>query len=991
MKSLRRLFTAATLPILMSFIIVGCSGPIKTPTKTLTSIAVTPASPAHLKVGATQQFTATGTYSDSSTADISATVTWASGTTATATITASGGLATGVAQGTTQITASMGTVTSPGVTLTVISLTSIAVTPNPASVAVSLTVQLTATGTYSDASTADISSQVTWACAPSTVATISASGLATAGAANATCQITATLGAIVSPGVTLTVGTGGVPVPVAVQIVQVNPTIAVGGVEDFTAKFKMSDGTLVAPTAAVTWTSGSTAMATILASSGIASGVGAGTSTITAASAGLTSGTTLLTVVPAVSRFAYVSGLNDVGTASYVVNAANTTLTPFGVLRDATNAQIVPEPSGRFAYGIGADNFGDISIYNVDATTGVLTKSGNTFSAGVSSPGPFQAIVDATGRFLYVVNSSTNNVSAMQINSVDGTLSCLGGPPAPAPPCAATLVGSFPVGLAEDRLGKFLYVSNNGDNNVSGFSVGPDGSLAPLSTATFPTGAGPGLPAIDSTGSFLFVPNSGDNTISVFSIGPAGPLAGLLTPVTGSPFSLGVGSGPTMAVVDPAGKFLYVTSENDNTVSTFAITAGALGTGTSTPTGNFPFGLAIDPAGAFLIVVNQTDNTLTYYAVNSTTGALTARRTVQTRSIPQLVNLYAGIAAPVIAPATVEAANSGTVNDISSYTVNAGTGALTAAATSPTTGIAGNGQVAASQTGRFFYTASASVPKFAGFSVDASAGLTALSATPVGLTDLTGHVPAGIYAEPSDQFFYIGDTTTSAIIAFNNGASSMTSNSTLSGAGSVNSIAGDPQGSLIFALGAAQIQPTRVDSSAGSLALGNVLSIAGTNWTAGAVDASGLFLVAADSMANSLQSFQIVPVSSSASDGNLTAGPTAATGSTGPYAVTFDPLNRFVFLADLAAGTVKTFAFNSTTGVLTAGSTTTAVANGVTNVAVDANGKFLYVGLPGSTTSNPSSVAVYSIDATTGVLTAVGAPIASGTKTAGVTVTNSVN
>ena len=988
MKSLRRLF-AVVAPLLLVGFVTGCSGLPSTKTKTLTSIAVTPASPAHLKAGATQQFTATGTYSDSSTADITATVTWASGTTATATITASGGLATGVAGGTTQITASLGTVTSPGVTLTVIAVASIAVTPNPASVAVSGTVQLTATGTYSDASTADISSQVTWACAPSTVATISASGLATAGAANATCQITATLGTIVSPGVTLTVGTGGVPVPVAVQIVQVNPTIAVGGVEDFTAKFKMSDGTLVAPTAAVTWTSGTAATATIFTNSGIASGVGAGTSTITAASAGLTSGTTLLTVVPAVSRFAYVSGLNDVGTASYVVNAANTTLTPFGVLRDATNAQIVPEPSGRFAYGIGADNFGDISIYNVNATTGVLTKSGNTFSAGVSSPGPFQAIVDATGRFLYVVNSSTNNVSAMQINSVDGTLSCLGSP-APAPPCTATAVGSFPVGLAEDRLGQFVYVSNDVDNTVSGFSVAADGSLTPLSTPTFATGSAPGLPAIDPSGTHLFVPNSGDNTISVFSIGPAGPLAGLLTPVAGSPFSLGVGSGPTMAVVDPAGKFLYVTNGGDNTVSTFAITAGALGTGTSTPTGNLPFGLAIDPAGAFLIVVNQTDNTLTYYAVNSTTGALTAGRTVQTRSIPQLVNLYAGIAAPVIAPATVEAANSGTVNDISSYTVNAGTGALTAAATSPTTGIAGNSQVAASQTGRFFYTASASVPKFAGFSVDASAGLTALSATPVGLTDLTGHVPAGIYAEPSDQFFYVGDTTTSAIIAFNNGASSMTANSTLSGAGSVNSIAGDPQGSLIFALGAAQIQPTRVDSSAGSLALGNVLSIAGTNWTAGAVDASGLFLVAADSTGHNLQSFQIVPVSSSASDGNLTAGPTVAV-SNGPYAVTFDPLNRFVFLADLAAGTVKTFAFNSTTGVLTAGSTTTAVANGVTNVAVDANGKFLYVGLPGSTTSNPSSVAVYSIDATTGALTAVGAPIASGTKTAGVTVTNSVN
>src|SRR5256885_14732620 len=134
MKSLGRLF-AVVAPFLLVGFIAGCSGPPHPTTKTLTSIAVTPATPANLKVGATQQFTATGTYSDSSTADITTTVTWASGTTATATITASGGLATAVAAGTTQITATMGTVTSPGITLKVITLQSIAITPNPATIA----------------------------------------------------------------------------------------------------------------------------------------------------------------------------------------------------------------------------------------------------------------------------------------------------------------------------------------------------------------------------------------------------------------------------------------------------------------------------------------------------------------------------------------------------------------------------------------------------------------------------------------------------------------------------------------------------------------------------------------------------------------------------------------------------------------------------------------------------------------------------------------
>jgi hypothetical protein len=75
---------------------------------TLTSIAVTPANPSITK-GATEQFTATGTYSNSSTANITSQVTWASGTTSVAAIT-SGGLASGVAAGSSTITATLGSV-----------------------------------------------------------------------------------------------------------------------------------------------------------------------------------------------------------------------------------------------------------------------------------------------------------------------------------------------------------------------------------------------------------------------------------------------------------------------------------------------------------------------------------------------------------------------------------------------------------------------------------------------------------------------------------------------------------------------------------------------------------------------------------------------------------------------------------------------------------------------------------------------------------------
>jgi hypothetical protein len=89
-------------------------------TTPLISIAVTPASPTVL-VGTTQQFTATGTYQDTSTQDLTSVVTWASSATGNATID-SAGLATGVAEGSTTISATLGSISGS---------TSAAIQPEP--------------------------------------------------------------------------------------------------------------------------------------------------------------------------------------------------------------------------------------------------------------------------------------------------------------------------------------------------------------------------------------------------------------------------------------------------------------------------------------------------------------------------------------------------------------------------------------------------------------------------------------------------------------------------------------------------------------------------------------------------------------------------------------------------------------------------------------------------------------------------------------------
>ncbi len=99
---------------------------------TLSSIAVTPANPS-VATGATQQFTATGTYSDNSTKDITSQASWTSAAPTTATINTAG-LVTALCSGTSAIGAAVSSI-SGQTTLTVTGLgsttTVLSANPNP--------------------------------------------------------------------------------------------------------------------------------------------------------------------------------------------------------------------------------------------------------------------------------------------------------------------------------------------------------------------------------------------------------------------------------------------------------------------------------------------------------------------------------------------------------------------------------------------------------------------------------------------------------------------------------------------------------------------------------------------------------------------------------------------------------------------------------------------------------------------------------------------
>jgi hypothetical protein len=245
-------------------------------TATLTSIAVTPGGPS-IPAGATQLFTATGTYSDGSTLNLTTSVTWHSADTTKATI-ASSGLATAVAAGTSAITAARNGVTSPAATLTITTatLTSIAVTAATPAVPAGATQQFTATGTYSDGSTLDLTASVTWHSADATKAIIASSGLATAVAAG-TSSITAAKSGVTSPPITLTVSS---VLPTSISVTPANPTVQVGVTVQLKAAGNYPGGSVQDLTSGVTWTSGSPGVATV-SGGGLATGVAANSGALT--------------------------------------------------------------------------------------------------------------------------------------------------------------------------------------------------------------------------------------------------------------------------------------------------------------------------------------------------------------------------------------------------------------------------------------------------------------------------------------------------------------------------------------------------------------------------------------------------------------------------------------------------------------------------------------------------------------------------------------
>jgi hypothetical protein len=154
--------------------------------------------------------------------------------------------------------------------------------------AIGSTSQYTCTVTFSDGSTHDVTSQVTWASFNTAVATVSSTGVVTANAAGASVLEATYQGYASSIDLTVTSAT-------TISSVDVTGMVpAIGSTSQFTCMVTFSDGTTQDVTSLATWVSFNKEVATV-SSRGVVTAVATGTSVLKAIYQG-SAGTVTLTV-----------------------------------------------------------------------------------------------------------------------------------------------------------------------------------------------------------------------------------------------------------------------------------------------------------------------------------------------------------------------------------------------------------------------------------------------------------------------------------------------------------------------------------------------------------------------------------------------------------------------------------------------------------------------------------------------------------------------
>jgi 6-phosphogluconolactonase len=326
-------------------------------------------------------------------------------------------------------------------------------------------------------------------------------------------------------------------------------------------------------------------------------------------------------------------------------------------------------------------------------------------------------------------------------------------------------------------------------------------------------------------------------------------------------------------------------------------------------------------------------------------------------------------------------------NNVSAYRINPLTGAFTEVAGGPIA--AGNQPVAVAvdPSSKFVYVANAATRSARGnvsaYTINRTTGaLTAVAGSPFA----AGTQPAAVAVDPSSKFVYVANVFSNNVSAYSinqaTGALTPVAGSPFATDWYPVSVAVDPSGRFAYVVGNlnSNVSVYSINPTTGAFT-----AVVGSIATGGqpasiAVHPSGKFAYVANGLSNDVSAYIIDPTTGILA---AVAGSPFAAGNI-PTSVKSDPSGNFVYVTNAIGGSgsaywngsVSAYSINQTTGALTAvvGSPFLTAGTQPNDVAFDPTGQFAY-----TANSNQSNISAYRINSATGALTALaGSPFAVG-------------
>jgi 6-phosphogluconolactonase len=342
----------------------------------------------------------------------------------------------------------------------------------------------------------------------------------------------------------------------------------------------------------------------------------------------------------------YTSKTTSKGIYAYRFDPEKGQLASIGVAAETTDPSFLAvHPNGKYLYAVNeVGNFnggtgGAVSAFAIDAKTGALKFLNQVPTRGA---GPCHVSLDREGAFVLVANYDGGSIASFPIHD-DGSLGTTSG--------FVQHSGSGPnkerqegphahwIGTSPDN--RFALAVDLGLDQVIVYGFDSiKGVFTPMLSgfAKVKPGAGPRHLTFHPNGKFAYVLSEMESSVTVFSYqAKTGGLTSLQT-ISVLPKDY---SGPKEAAeiaVHASGKFLYASNRGHDSIAVFAIdekkgTLKSLGqvlTG-----GKTPRHFAIDPTGAYLLAENQESNNIVVFHIDPATGSLTP--TGQTIEVPSPV------------------------------------------------------------------------------------------------------------------------------------------------------------------------------------------------------------------------------------------------------------------------------------------------------------------------------------------------------------------